>query len=58
MDVVKMFFEVMDHVLSIIWDLLLLNWLMYGGKWIIGEKYLELTIPPMLKKSKRAYKGD
>lgn len=38
--------------------LVLNEYLMYGGKWIIGEKYLELTIPPMLKKSKRAYKGD
>ena len=58
MEIIKMIFEVMDHILSIIWDLLLLNWFMYGGKWIIGKNYLELEIPPMLKKSKRAYKED
>lgn len=57
MEIIIFILEGIQHFLNIIWGLLLISFLLFGGKWNIGN-FIELNMPPVLRNSKRAYKED
>lgn len=57
METIIFILEGIQHFLNIIWGVLLIGFLLFGGKWSIGN-FLELNMPPFLRSSKRAYKED
>ena len=57
MGIIIFILEGIQHFLNITWGLLLISFLLFGGKWSIGN-FLELNMPPFLWNSKRAYKED
>ena len=55
MEIINFILEGIQHFLNIIWVLLLISFLLFGGKWSIGN-FIELNMPPFLRNSKKAYK--
>ena len=57
MEIINFILAGIHHFLNITWILLLAFFLLFGGKWCIGN-FIEITMPGIMRKSKRAYKED